>query len=222
MTAPWYIYGAGGLGLETLDIIRAAIAAGQDAPHALSFVEDGGTRDSAADVPVCALDQCLPGARITIAVGEPALRRVLMDKAMAQGLQLATAISPSAFVSPLAQIAAGVVIAPFCSVQARARIDQNAAINTQAIVGHDVHVGPGAVISSQVNLGGAVHAGAECYIGMGALVREGLTIGARSIISMGSVVHKDMPEDVIAVGNPARVARRNEDRKVFKSTEASG
>jgi acetyltransferase-like isoleucine patch superfamily enzyme len=51
---------------------------------------------------------------------------------------------------------------------------------------------------------------------MGALIKEKLRIGRASIIGMGSVVHSDVPEEVIALGNPARVVRRNEDKKVFK------
>lgn len=72
------------------------------------------------------------------------------------------------------------------------------------------------MISSQVNVGGASTIGAGSYIGMGALVKEGVRIGSNSIIGMGSVVYGDIPDDVIALGNPARVARPNSDRKVFK------
>ncbi|MFW8642680.1 acyltransferase [Rhizobium beringeri] len=54
------------------------------------------------------------------------------------------------------------------------------------------------------------------YLGMGALVKERMQIGHSSIIGMGSVVHIDIPDEVIALGNPARVVRRNEDKKVFK------
>jgi acetyltransferase-like isoleucine patch superfamily enzyme len=43
-----------------------------------------------------------------------------------------------------------------------------------------------------------------------------MQIGHSSIIGMGSVVHIDIPDEVIALGNPTRVVRRNEDKKVFK------
>ena len=45
---------------------------------------------------------------------------------------------------------------------------------------------------------------------MGTLVREGLTIGNNSIVGMGSVVFHDIPDGVVAVGNPARVVKKNE------------
>ena len=211
----WYLYGAGGLGLETMDILTHAMAAGLVAPHDCWFIEDDATRKDVNGFPVCDIADCVPGSKVTIAVGEPVVRQKLMEKAEAAGLKLATLISPAAVVSSLAQIEPGVIIAPFCSVQARARIEKNVGVNTMAIVGHDVLVRSGAVISSMVNLGGAVQVGSLSYIGMGALIREKLTIGERTIIGMGSVVYADMPDGVIAMGNPARVARRNEDQKVF-------
>jgi acetyltransferase-like isoleucine patch superfamily enzyme len=47
-------------------------------------------------------------------------------------------------------------------------------------------------------------------------IRENLNIGDHSIIGMGSMVFRDIPEKVIAIGNPARVMRKNENNKVFK------
>jgi acetyltransferase-like isoleucine patch superfamily enzyme len=51
---------------------------------------------------------------------------------------------------------------------------------------------------------------------MGAVILEKVSIGRETIIGAGSVVYKDIPDDVIALGNPARVARKNESKKVFR------
>jgi acetyltransferase-like isoleucine patch superfamily enzyme len=67
-----------------------------------------------------------------------------------------------------------------------------------------------------VNLGGECIVGDNSYIGMGALIKEGIKIGSNTIVGMGSVVYSDIPDGVIALGNPARVARPNLDQKVFK------
>lgn len=50
--------------------------------------------------------------------------------------------------------------------------------------------------------------GADVWVGGGAIICPGVTIGSRSIIGAGSVVTKDVPEGVIAVGNPCRVIRQ--------------
>jgi maltose O-acetyltransferase len=49
--------------------------------------------------------------------------------------------------------------------------------------------------------------GDNVWLGGGAIVLPGVTIGANSVIGAGSVVTKDVPPDVVAVGNPAKVIR---------------
>lgn len=52
-----------------------------------------------------------------------------------------------------------------------------------------------------------VHIGRNCWIGAGALIMPGVTIGDNTVIGAGSVVTKDIPANVVAVGNPCRVMR---------------
>lgn len=211
----WYIYGAGGLGIETMDILASCISSGILPQHTCSFLVDNPEVNIVNGYPLVSFEDCVPDAKVTIAVGEPELRWKLSEKCVAKGLKLTTLVSPQAYVSESATLEDGVIIAPFVSVQAQAAIDKNVAVNTQAIIGHHVSVAEHAVISSQVNLGGASTIGAKSYIGMGALIREQLSIGESSIVGMGSVAHRDIPDGVIALGNPARVAKRNEDKRVF-------
>ena len=52
-----------------------------------------------------------------------------------------------------------------------------------------------------------VHIGKNCWIGAGAVILPGVTIGDNTVIGAGSVVTKDIPANVVAVGNPCRVLR---------------
>lgn len=52
-----------------------------------------------------------------------------------------------------------------------------------------------------------VHIGRNCWLGAGVIVLPGVTIGDNTVIGAGSVVTKDIPADVVAVGNPCRVMR---------------
>lgn len=56
--------------------------------------------------------------------------------------------------------------------------------------------------------GKSVHIGSKVWIGGDVKILAGVTIGNNSIIGTGSVVTKDIPENVIAVGNPCRVLRK--------------
>jgi len=55
--------------------------------------------------------------------------------------------------------------------------------------------------------GAPVDIGSDVWIGGGAIILPGVRIGSRSVIGAGSVVTKDIPEGVLAVGNPCRVLR---------------
>ena len=86
-------------------------------------------------------------------------------------------------------------------------------------VGDRVMMGPNVVLATaghpvepelrrnvaQFNL--PIHIGANVWLGAGCIVLPGVTIGENSVIGAGSVVTKDIPANVVAVGNPCRVLR---------------
>ena len=64
------------------------------------------------------------------------------------------------------------------------------------------------VRSSGLEYGKPILIGEDVWIGGGAIVCPGVKIGNRSVIGAGSVVTKDIPDDVIAAGNPCRVIKK--------------
>jgi len=58
--------------------------------------------------------------------------------------------------------------------------------------------------------GKPVTIGSDVWVGGGAIICPGVTIGPKTVIGAGSVVTKDIPEGVVAAGNPCRVIRRIE------------
>ncbi len=91
--------------------------------------------------------------------------------------------------------------------------------DTHIYIGNSVMIGPNVTIATaahpilpslrrkaaQYNL--PVHIGDNAWIGAGAIILPGITIGENSVIGAGSVVTKDIPANVVAVGNPCRVLR---------------
>lgn len=67
----------------------------------------------------------------------------------------------------------------------------------------------------------SVHIGENVWVGAGTVIVLGVTIGKNSVIGAGSVVVKDIPENVVAVGNPCRVLREigEHDREFFYRNE---
>jgi maltose O-acetyltransferase len=56
-------------------------------------------------------------------------------------------------------------------------------------------------------LGKPVTIGSDVWVGGGAIICPGVTIGSRAVIGAGSVVTRDIPEGMVAAGNPCRVLR---------------
>ena len=91
--------------------------------------------------------------------------------------------------------------------------------DTHIYVGEGTMFGPNCVIATaghpidaelrerQLQYNIPVHIGRNCWLGAGVLVMPGVTIGDNTVIGAGSVVTKDIPANVVAVGNPCRVLR---------------
>ena len=101
--------------------------------------------------------------------------------------------------------------------------------DTHIYVGDYTMIGPNVTIATaghpvdpdlrrqglQYNL--PVRIGKNCWLGAGVIVMPGVTIGDNCVIGAGSIVTKDIPSNVIAVGNPCRILREvtEEDRHFY-------
>lgn len=91
--------------------------------------------------------------------------------------------------------------------------------DTHIYVGDNVMFGPNVVIATAghpilpalreqgLQYNAPVRVGKNCWIGAGALLMPGVSVGEGSVIGAGSVVTRDIPANVVAVGNPCRVLR---------------
>lgn len=96
--------------------------------------------------------------------------------------------------------------------------------DTHIYIGSHTLIGPNVIIATaghpvlpqlrekeyQFNM--PVHIGKNCWIGAGAIILPGINVGDNSVIGAGSVVTKDIPDNVVAVGNPCKVLRKISDR----------
>lgn len=100
--------------------------------------------------------------------------------------------------------------------------------DTHIYVGDYTMIGPNVTVASaghpilpelrekQYQYNMPVRIGKNCWIGAGVIIVPGVTVGDNSVIGAGAVVTKDIPANVVAVGNPCRVLREiNEHDKEY-------
>lgn len=201
------ILGAGGHGKVVLDILRAQrqhhVVGFLDADPALSGTKVGGIEVLGAVNLLARLKpQRVRGA--IVAIGDNRTRRRYADEVLACGLELISAVHPSAVVASGATLDAGVVVAAGAVVGVEARIGRDAVINTGALVDHECVIGPASHICPGVALAGRVEVGAEAFIGIGARVIQCVKIGAGAMVAGGAVVIRDVPDGARVAGVPAR------------------
>jgi sugar O-acyltransferase (sialic acid O-acetyltransferase NeuD family) len=118
-----------------------------------------------------------------------------------------TVIHPTASVSRMAKIGAGVVIFQNVTVTSNVEIGCYNIILPNTVVSHDVVVGDYTCITGGVSISGNVIIGRSCYIGTNSTIIDNIRIGNYCLVGMGSVVLREVPDNTVVVGNPARVLR---------------
>ncbi len=144
---------------------------------------------------------------LIISVGLNNIRKKIVEK-LPSDISYGNAIYPSAIISGYVSIGKGTVVMQGAIIQSSVTIGNHCIINTGASVDHDCHIGDFVHISPHATLCGNVSVGEGSQVGAGAVVIPGIKIGKWSLIAAGAVVLKDVPDNVLVLGNPARVVKK--------------
>lgn len=140
-------------------------------------------------------------------VGNCAIRNKVYEKFKKAGFHMIKAIHKDSIISEHAIVEDGVAVMPGAVINTGAHIMENAIINSNAVVEHDTLIGAGTHIAPGSTISGGTTIGENVLIGAGSVVIQTRTIGNNSIIGAGTVVYKDIPKNVVAVGNPVRIVK---------------
>jgi UDP-perosamine 4-acetyltransferase len=210
------IVGAGGHGRVVLDVLRA-----MGKFQVLGFIDAdaGKSGGEVMGLPILGPIHLLQKLRkqdvrgAIVAIGDNRIRRTYADQVLESGLELITAIHPSAVISQTARIGRDVLIAAGAIIGTEAQIADDVIINTGAVIDHEcqisraVHVGPAAALA------GRVEVGEGAFIGIGAKVVPCMKIGAHAVVGAGAVVIEDVAAGATVAGVPARVIRSEAGRQ---------
>ena len=181
-----YLFGASGHGKVIKDILHA------NGIKVKAFVDDNTEINECAGCPV--LHDVTGLSPMIVSIGD---------------IEFVTIIHPSAIMSPSAKIGEGSVVMAGAVINADAVIGKHCIVNTGATIDHECVIEDFCHIAPGVHISGNTLVGEGTWIGIGSCVIQGITIGRNSVIGAGSVVVKDIPDGVVAYGNPCKVMREN-------------
>ncbi len=119
-------------------------------------------------------------------------------------------IHPSTWISPSATLENGVIAYPFTVVHHHAKVGHRSLLMPRSTVGIHNTVGQDTIVGTNCILAGYANVESNVYLGQGSCVKERVTVGRGAIVGMGAVVTKDVDENAVVVGNPAKKLERAE------------
>jgi sugar O-acyltransferase (sialic acid O-acetyltransferase NeuD family) len=206
-----FIIGASGHGMVTLEAARAqgyTVAGFLD-----SFKPEGTTLLGAsvlgkpADLPAL-MQKHGVGAGI-LAVSNNFIRSQVAGQLaeIAPSFVFVTVVHPTAWISPTATLGHGTLVLAGAVVNAACVVGDHAIINTKTSLDHESEVEAFASLLPGVTTGGAVKIGTGSCVCAGSTLVHQVRIGRHTMVGAGSLVLRDLPDNSLCYGSPARVVR---------------
>lgn len=208
------IVGAGGFGREVLEIFKAQneISSSWDV---LGFIDDKADLHGKIlnGYPVLGGLEWLEknkkrGLGCVCAIGDCESRRHVTDKIQYTGIRFYNAIHPSVIMSQYVDTGRDVIICAGSILTVNIKIGDHVHVDTNCTIAHDTIIEDYCRLGPGVRINGRDHLGIGVYVGTGATIIQNISVGNWSTIGAGAVVIDDIPENVLAVGVPAKVIRR--------------
>ena len=153
----------------------------------------------------CSHDEC----DFVIAIGAPRGKASVHARMLSLGSpSFATLVDPSVLLGNNITVEPGSIICAGVICTTDIHIGKHVIININCTLGHDVQLGDFATVAPISAISGNVDIHTLAEIGTGAAIREKTVIGRGAVVGMGAVVTRDVPENTVVVGNPAKVLKQ--------------
>ena len=198
-----YLYGASGHAKVVMDIAKLAY---YDVPY---LIDDNPEVNELAGMKVVHSAEGL--SPIIVTIGDCQIRRKIVEKLGER--EYLTVIHPSAIKADSVKLGSGTVVMAGAILNPYAQVGNHCIVNTGASIDHDciihdfVHIAPHSALCGEVEIGEGT------WVGAGTTIKQGIHIGKNCLIGVGAVVVKDIPDDSLCYGNPAKVVRKLNDNE---------
>lgn len=213
MTDAVFVIGAGGHAKVVVDVLQHQHCESIEIFDAQP-VEDGEAIFGCPVFNISMLEErrsCYKDVKFVIAIGNVKHRVHNFKNLKSSGLFGFEAVHPSAVTGHSVTVGESTVIFANAVINPHTMIGSNVIINTAAVVEHDNQIKDHAHIGPNATLCGGVSLGKYSFVGAGAVVLPGISIGQNVTVGAGSVVTKNVPDNTVVAGNPAKKIKENED-----------
>jgi len=145
-------------------------------------------------------------ACIALGVGSCSARMNILNELIHE--TFATLVHATAYIDNSVTLLEGTVVCPHAVINCTTQVGRGVIVNSAALIEHDCIIGDAVHVGPKCALAGNVNIGSRTWIGIGATIKDGITLGKDVIIGAGAVVVNDLPDNVVAYGVPARIARK--------------
>lgn len=143
-----------------------------------------------------------------VAIGNNKIRHDIMVSILANGGNTPTLIHPTAQISKSAQIGKGVYIQMGAVIWTKVHIGDFTIISPNTVIAHHTSIGHSCLISTLCAVGASLTIGNYTMFGFGSIAITGMKkIGDNVVLGAGTTVIKDVGDNVLMVGSPARKVR---------------
>jgi len=141
------------------------------------------------------------------------LRNYISNLFIKKGLKPISIISKNSIIDKSSKVGHGLLALPSSVIHKKSHIGNNCLLNVNSIIDHECIIGNGVHIMGSAYIAGRVQIGDHSSIGANSTILPDITIGKNAIIGAGSVVTKNVKDNHVVVGNPARFLRKN--KKIY-------
>lgn len=118
-------------------------------------------------------------------------------------------VHPNSLIHKSAKLGLGNVIHAFVNIARNTKIGNHCVFLPHSTISHDSILGSHSILSTGVIISGNTKIGKLCYFGAGTVLRDTLKIGNKILTGVGTVVTKNIDDEGIYYGVPARFFRKN-------------
>lgn len=202
------IYGAGGLGRESMVLARELFDG--SGVEIAGFIDDGVEAGTVRnDAPVLGGIDWFDGigspVGVVLGIADSGAKEKIYTRLKRDPrISFPNLIHPTCVIRPYCSLGEGIIMQFGTNLSIDIVVGSCVLLNSRIGLGHDVTIGDFSTIMPGASISGCVSIGRKCLVGTMSAIHQGISVGDGATVGMGAVVMRDVPPGATVLGNPAK------------------